>query len=407
MKIVVTGGGSGGHITPVLAVAHELKKLRPEVEICYIGQRGDSLGDIPAEDPSIDRAYAVRAGKFRRYHGEGLKQLLDLKTTVKNLRDAIYVVVGIWQSIRLLGRIKPTVVFIKGGFVGVPVGFAAALRGIPYITHDSDAMPGLANRLVAPWARIHAVALPKEVYNYPADKTVTVGVPIAHHFHPLTVQESKDYRKYLGLEDAEQILLVTGGGLGAQRMNDAVTTCMSELLVRYPGLYVVHIAGRPHEAGVRQYYKQNLAPKVQPRVQVKGHVTNLYQYSGVADVVLTRAGATAMAEFAAQRKACVVVPNPLLAGGHQLKNAQVLTDRKAIRMVSEAHLHADHHALMPPLTDLFDHPEKIKSLGQKLASVAQPNAAHLLAMLLLEAAESVENTNSHNEANVQQEKRNT
>jgi UDP-N-acetylglucosamine--N-acetylmuramyl-(pentapeptide) pyrophosphoryl-undecaprenol N-acetylglucosamine transferase len=390
MRIVVTGAGSGGHITPVLAVAHELKSLRPNLEVIYVGQTGDSLGDLPAEDKNIDRTYTVRAGKFRRYHGEGIRQLFDFPTLYKNLRDALYVLAGCWQSFWLLGKIKPDVIFVKGGFVGVPLGLAAALRGIPYVTHDSDAMPGLANRIIAPWAKLHAVALPKEVYQYPPSKTITVGVPISHRFHPLSQKEMAEERKRLGLEDAGKLLMVTGGGLGALRLNDAVIECMPELLSRYPDLWVVHIAGRALEASTRQAYKQQLAPKQQHRVLVKGFVTNLHQYSGAADVVLTRAGGTSMAEFAAQTKACVVVPNPQLAGGHQLKNAQVLADRKAVRLVSEANLREDPHALMPALTDLFDHPAKIEALGKKLSELAQPNAAHLLAVLLLEVGDQVE-----------------
>lgn len=382
----MTGGGSGGHITPILAVAHELKQLDKQIDIIYVGQTGDLLGDVPAEDKNIDQSYTVRAGKFRRYHGEGWKQLLDVVTLYKNLRDVVYALVGIWQSFRLLGKVRPDVVFIKGGFVGVPVGLAAALRRIPYVTHDSDALPGLANRIVAPWARLHAVALPKEVYNYPPNKTITVGVPIAPHFEPLTAAQVQALRHHLKLDEAGRVLLVTGGGLGAQRLNEAVTTCMSELLDRYPDLWVVHLAGRQLEAGVRQWYKQYLPAKEQRRVVVKGFITNMYQYSGAADVIVTRAGGSAMAEFSAQAKATVVVPNPLLAGGHQLKNAQVLADRKAVRLVSEATLRGDHRALMPPLTDLFDHPDKIVALGKKLATLAQPNAAHLLAVLLLEVA---------------------
>lgn len=384
----MTGGGSGGHITPILAVAHELKKLDPEAKIIYIGQTGDALGDVPAEDKNIDRVYTVRAGKFRRYHGEGWRQLLDVGTLYKNLRDAFFVLAGLWQSFWLLGKLKPDVIFVKGGFVGVPVGLAAALRGTPYVTHDSDALPGLANRLIAPWARLHAVALPKEVYNYPVKKTITVGVPIMHHFQPLTPSDVRGFRKQLKLDAAGRVLLITGGGLGAQRLNNAVITCMPELLTRYPDLWVVHIAGRQLEAEVRQSYKQELSPKEQHRVVVKGFITNLYQYSGAADVIVTRAGGTAMAEFATQAKATVVVPNPQLAGGHQLKNAKVLSDRKAVRLVSETTLRDDHHALMPPLTDLFDHPDKIDALGQKLAALAQPNAAHLLAVLLLEVAKA-------------------
>jgi UDP-N-acetylglucosamine--N-acetylmuramyl-(pentapeptide) pyrophosphoryl-undecaprenol N-acetylglucosamine transferase len=387
MKIVVTGGGSGGHITPVLAVAHELKKVRPDVVIEYIGQTGDSLADVPEQDKNIDRVYTVRAGKFRRYHGEGWRQILDVEALYKNLRDAIFVVIGIWQSFWLLGKLRPDIIFTRGSFVSVPVCLAARLRGIPYITHDSDAIPSLANRIIAPWARLHAVALPKEVYDYPPQKTITVGVPISDKFHALTGKDIDAGREVLGLQEAGQVLLVTGGGNGAQRVNTAAVACVPELLKRYKNLYIVHIAGRLEETAMRQQYHQELPPREQKRVMVKGFVGNMHQYSASADIIVTRAGATTIAEFAVQAKACIVVPAPHLTGGHQLKNAQVLADRKAIRLVTEATLKEDPYALMPPLTDLFDHPEKISGLGKKLAQLAQPNAAHLLAMLLLEVVE--------------------
>lgn len=384
----MTGGGSGGHITPILAVAHELKQQRPEAEIFYIGQTGDALGDIPAEDKNIDQVYTVRAGKFRRYHGESfLQHLTDVSTLFKNIRDALWALMGIWQSLWLLKRLRPEVVFVKGGFVGVPVGLAAAILRIPYVTHDSDALPGLANRIIARWARLHAVALPKEVYSYPARKTITVGVPIAREYHPLSDAEMKAVRGQLHLDDFAKLVLVTGGGLGAQRLNEAFADCLPELLERYPNMAVVHIAGRNHEVIMRQQYKKELASKDQKRVFVKGFIHNLYQYSGIADVVVTRAGGNTMAELAAQAKACIVVPNPVLTGGHQLKNARVLADRKAIRLVSEDVLVDDHRALMPALTELIDHPKMARALGAKLATMSEPNAAHRLAVVLLEIAD--------------------
>lgn len=384
----MTGGGTGGHITPVLAVAHELKQLRPETHITYVGQTGDSLGDVPEQDKNIDQVINVRAGKFRRYHGEGWRQLLDVVTLYKNLRDAVWVVVGIWQSFRLLGKVRPDVIFTRGSYVSVPVCLAAALRGMPYITHDSDAIPSLANRIIARWAKVHAVALPKEVYTtYPPNKTVTVGVPISHNFHRVTAEDAKKWRAQLELPASGKVLFATGGGRGADRVNKAVMGCAPDLLARYADLVIVHVTGRDLEEGVRRSYMQMLPHDDQARVIVKGFVTNLYQYSGVADVVVTRAGGSSMAEFASQAKACVVIPNPKLTGGHQLKNAKVLSDRKAVRLVTEDKLAEDPQALMPALTDLFDHPEKIKLLGVKLSELAQPNAAHLLAVLLLELAE--------------------
>lgn len=302
------------------------------------------------------------------------------------MRDAVLVLVGIWQSFWLLRNLKPDILFVKGGFVGVPVGLAAALQRIPYITHDSDALPGLANRIIAPWARLHTVALPKEVYRYPEDKTLTVGVPLAHHYRPLSKKEKSEARRQVGINPENKVVLITGGGLGAQRLNHAVAICLPELLERYPDLTLIHIAGRAHETELRKQYKMELPSHFQARVIVKGFITNLHLYSGAADIVITRAGATSMAEFAAQQKACIVVPNPLLTGGHQLKNAQVLADRKAVVLVSEAKLRQDDHALMPALVELLDDPDRAAALGRRLGELDHGDSASRLAMILLEEA---------------------
>lgn len=352
----------------------------------YIGQKGDGLADIPANDKNIDDVFLIQAGKFRRYHGEGWKQILDIPTMFKNIRDVGRVIAGMVQSFRLLRKIRPSMIFIKGGFVCVPVGLMAAVLKIPYVTHDSDALPGLANRIVAPWARKHTVGLPKEVYNYPADKTITLGVPLAHHYRPLTGAEVRAARKQIGVHQTGKLVLVTGGGLGAQRLNNAIAACAEELLIRYPDLTIVQIAGRNNEAELRQRYQNELSVAHQKRVIVKGFITNLHLYSGAADVVVTRAGATSMAEFAAQQKACIVVPNPQLTGGHQLKNAKVWADRHAARMITEEKLKQDDHALMPALVDLLDHPKIAQQLGQRLGELTEPDSAKRLAMVLLEEA---------------------
>lgn len=343
------------------------------------------MADIPAGDKNIDEVELVQAGKFRRYHGESfLQHLLDLPTIFKNIRDIFKVVAGTWQSYRLLRRLRPSVVFVKGGFVGVPVGLSAALLRIPYITHDSDALPGLANRIIARWADKHTVALPKEVYNYPANKTETVGVPISHNYKPLTDKQQADVRKRLGLEGYDKVLLVTGGGLGAASVNQAAIDCTPELLGRYPDLAIVFITGRGKDSEVRKQIKAELSEKQEKQVIVKDFVNNLYLYSGAANVVIARAGGNSIAELAAQDKACIVVPNPVLAGGHQLKNAKVLSDRKLVRLVREDILKEDSLALMPSLTELLDHPAKAKALGKKLGQIAHTDAAPRLAMLLLD-----------------------
>jgi UDP-N-acetylglucosamine--N-acetylmuramyl-(pentapeptide) pyrophosphoryl-undecaprenol N-acetylglucosamine transferase len=386
LKIVMTGGGSGGHITPIQAVAAEIKRRHPDSDIIYIGHRGDKLGDIPVADKNIDQVFTVRAGKFRRYHGEGFKQLLDLPTMYKNLRDAFYVIIGIWQSYYLLRKIRPSVIFVKGGFVGVPVGLAAAMLKIPYVTHDSDSIPGLANRIISRWAIKHAVALPKEIYSYPSDKTVTTGIPLQSDFQPVTEELKKSYRKQINIPDTAKLLFVIGGGLGAQRLNAAVAEAIPHLLDEFIDLYVMHVVGRANELAMRKLYDDNLSTTQQGRVKVFGYISDVYKHSGAADIVITRAGATNLAEFALQGRACIIVPSPFLTGGHQIKNARYLADSYSAIVIDESQLIADPGRLSKQVSVLLSDPDSVEQLADNISKLSIPNAASDLADLILNIA---------------------
>jgi UDP-N-acetylglucosamine--N-acetylmuramyl-(pentapeptide) pyrophosphoryl-undecaprenol N-acetylglucosamine transferase len=387
LTIVLTGGGSGGHITPLLAVAAELKRLSPATKLIYIGQTGDNLVDIPAGSPYFDEVRLVRAGKLRRYHGEGWRQLLDIPTMLKNLRDSVYVIIGLWQSRRLLRELQPAVVFVKGGFVGVPVGLAAASLQIPYVTHDSDAIPGLANRIIARWAAVHAVALPKEVYRYPEAKTVTTGIPLQSDFVPVTPEIQASYRQDIDIPTSATLLFIIGGGLGAQRVNNAVSEAVPHVLHDFKDLYVVHVAGRANQSAVQAAYEE-LAPAAmeQGRVRVFGYIEDVFRYSGAADVIISRAGATNLAEFALQGKACIVVPNPLLTGGHQLKNAQYLADKQAVIVLDESQLTADPNRLAKQLHQLLPDRAEQAKLARNFSAFAKPQATAELAAVIMKQA---------------------
>ena len=386
MKVLMTGGGSGGHITPILAVAHELKQIDPDTTIIYIGQKGDRFGGIVAEHELINDVYTISAGKFRRYHGEGVRQLLDFKTLLLNIRDVFRVLAGCWQAWRVLGRVRPDVVFCKGGFVGVPVGLAAAARKIPYVTHDSDAIPGLANRIIARWAAGHAVALDSKLYPYPPYKTKNVGVPVAPSYKLVDMKQQQAARGALGLEEYEQVILVTGGGLGAARLNHAAVLTAPKLLDRYPKLALVHTTGAAHESVVSEAYDAALSPEMRKRVIIIGYSTELHMYSAAADVVVARGGATNFAELAAQAKPCIIVPNPMLTGGHQLKNAAAYEEKGAVVSIDEAKMMANHELLLQALTKLLDHPDEREKLSKQIATFARPNAAKELADYILSFA---------------------
>lgn len=329
---------------------------------------------------AIDKSYLIFAGKFRRYHGEGWKQILDVPTMLKNLRDSFYSLIGLLQSIWLLGRLRPAAVFVKGGFVGVPVGLASAVWRIPYATHDSDAVPGLANRIIKKWAAAHAVGMPAELYPYPRHKTHYVGVPVQDAFSPVDAAAKRQFRHELHIPEHALVVLVTGGGLGAERLNIGFQKVAPQLLTAYPELFVLHITGRRNEEATDELYAGMPEPLLE-RIAVRGFVTDLYRFSGAADVVVTRAGASALAEFAVQGKACIVVPNPQLTGGHQLKNAEALASEQAIELVKDSTLRSTNE-LYNAVSGLLNDKERRDQLEARIRAFSHPLAASQLADII-------------------------
>lgn len=284
-------------------------------------------------------------------------------------------------------RVDPQVVFVKGGFVGVPVGLAATFWKIPYVTHDSDAIAGLANRIIARWAHTHAVALPVEQYVYPIDKTVTVGVPIASEYQKVTPELQISYKKQLGLTKDEKVLLVTGGGLGARLINTSVTVVARRLLQQHPDLHIFHTTGHVHFESVKQLYEGALSSELMQRVHLIDYTSELYTYSGAADVIVARAGATNMAELATQSKATIIVPNPVLAGGHQLKNAEAYTKARAVTVVHEADLKNSPEGIFEAVHKVLSDASLREVMAANFHQFAHEHSAEELSQLLLLAAE--------------------
>lgn len=269
--------------------------------------------------------------------------------------------------------------------MSVPVALGGKLNGIPFITHDSDAIPSLANRLIARWATLHAVALPEDTYPYPRVKTKTFGIPLSHEYKLVTIAAQAKFRKVLNLDAYKQILLVTGGGNGAERLNTAVIDNARYLLERHPGLCIVHVAGRGLEAATNTAYDQELSSEARKHVLVKGFITNFYQYSGAADVIIARAGATNLAEFAVQGRACVIVPAQQLVGGHQIENAKIFAKKGAIVLLTQDQIEQERR-LATVVGELLTDNTKRAELGSNLTKFARDDAAQELAMVLLDIA---------------------
>lgn len=329
-------------------------------------------------DPHM-RVERIAAGKLRRYHHLSLlRQLMWPKLVLLNLRDSLLVGVGFIQSFFKLIVWRPDVVFTKGGYVCLPVGMAARVLRIPLVIHDSDAHPGLTNRVLSRWASAIATGAPLEYYPYPKAISRYVGIPIREGFEPFTLAQRKKAKKQWGIDPERPLVVVTGGGLGAQRINDAVAGTLDELM---------EIASVVLISGSGQYDQlRALTPQYDERYQLHAFVSEgLVSLFGAADVVVTRAGMTTILELAALRKPTILVPNGKLTGGHQLKNAQVYRDAKSVLIVDENTMEKTPLVLRDAVKTILDDPKATDEMAERFMQFARPHAAKDVAEMILGA----------------------
>lgn len=291
-KIIMTGGGSAGHVTPNLALVPTLRAL--DYEVKYIGSK-DGIEKEIINKEGIPY-YEISSGKLRRYFD------------VKNFTDPFKVIVGIKDAYSVLKQEKPNIVFSKGGFVTVPVVIAAKLRGIPVVCHESDMTPGLANRLTTPYTTKLCVTFPESLKHIKGGKGVLTGTPIRRE---LLKGSREKGRRFLNFDDLKPIMMVIGGSLGSKAINEAVRGALDEILAHYN---VVHICGNGNIdtslKGLKGYRQFEFIREELPDVMT------------TADFVLSRAGANSIFELLALKKPNLLVPlSRNSSRGDQILNA--------------------------------------------------------------------------------------
>lgn len=295
-----------------------------------------------------------------------------------NIRDGFLVIIGFAQSFVKLVLWRPDVVFTKGGYVCLPVGLAAKILGIPLVIHDSDAHPGLTNRVLSKWATAIATGAPLEYYSYPKAISRYIGIPIANEFHPFSMSERQVARELWGIDPNRPLIVITGGGLGATRINDVVVETLPNLLILGSVVLV---------AGAAQYDElRSLTPPNDSHFQLHAFISNgMAALLGGADVVVTRAGATTILELAALAKPTILIPNGKLTGGHQLKNAVVYSDAGAVVVVDEQSMIDNPAVLRQAIKRILTEPETSAAMTKKFSTFAKPHAARDMADMILDA----------------------
>lgn len=353
LRVLLAGGGSGGSATPVLAVGLALRARRPHAAVLFVGT---ATGPERALAAAAGFPFAaVAAGKLRRYWDW------------RNLADLGRVPLGVLQAWRLVRRFRPQVAFGAGGFASVPPLIAAALAGVPVAIHQQDVEPGLANRLLVPWARHISVAFPESRRHFPRERTVVRGNPVRP---TILAGDPARARARFGLEPDTPTLLVMGGGTGALELNRRVAAAVPLLTVF---CQVLHLTGRGRAV-----------PPAWPHPRYHAYeflVEDMADALAVADLVISRAGLGAISELAALGKPMVLVPMP---GSHQLANAHAVARAGAARVVDQAALTPERLAGL--VRELLDDAPARGALGAAARRLLPADAAERLADDLLQLA---------------------
>lgn len=408
MKILVVGGGSGGHITPAVAVVREILSKKPRAEVEFwtdfryyknVTRLTTEIGVEWGEETRHKKTPYIRvrripAGKLHRYANWKFKDYFThLDITLKDLIFGnIFGFFGFLAGLitaffRLLRkRTRPNVIFLKGGFVCLPVGLMARLFKIPYLIHESDAVAGLANRILMKHAR-------KVAFGSPLSPEVTekhpnyiwTGIPVGPEFKPVSPTKQLSLKKAFSFNQDKPLVVITGGSQGSENLNEATRAILPELL-KFTSVALV--AGRKHYENMvdlKQYENWDKA-SLESDFRMWEFNTTMNELMGAADVVVSRAGATTIAELAGLKKSVILVPFERLPGDHQSKNAERLKEHGAAAVVSDMKMVENPTLLLDEIRHLIKSPRLRADMADNLSEEARSDAARRLADLILEEA---------------------
>lgn len=418
MKILVVGGGSGGHITPAVAVVREIIRIKPRTKIEFwtdskyyknvvkitteIGLRWGEENKSGSEKNPYIIVKKVIAGKFHRYANR--KFIEYFQTFGHTMKDIVFgnilgffgFVGGFLQSfVRLIPKKnRPNVIFLKGGFVGLPVGIVARILKIPYVIHESDVTPGLANRILMKKAEVVAMGakydLPDsddrskkaETERKKKQNWLWVGTPISDDFSSVSKARQNFLKKSNGFDIEKPLVVVTGGSQGSQHMNETIRKILPDML-KFCSVGLV--AGRKYYEDMldlKEYEVWDKA-KLASNFRIWNFNAAMYELMGAADLVISRAGATTISELAALKKAVILVPFEKLPGGHQLSNAKFLEKNNAAAVISDSEMLENPEKLLLMTKNLLKNKEKMDFYAKNLSQTIKENAALELANILI------------------------
>jgi len=349
--LLFAGGGTGGHVYPMIAVADAVREMAPELELVFVGtERGMETRVVP------ERGYRLELMRVLPIRGGGV---------LGALRGVARAAKLVPEARALLKQLTPSAVFSIGGYAAGPVSLGARSLGIPLALMEPNSVIGLANRLIAPFVQRAYTAFPESERHFKPSLVLRAGVPIRGGFEP------KPYQPQL---DAPRVL-VLGGSQGAKSLNEAVPRALAQLATK---VRVVHQCGAAHEVDARRLYA---SLGLEARVQVVPFIADMPRALADADLVIARSGASAVSEICAVGRPSLLVPYPFASGDHQRVNAESLVRAGAALCLPSTEAGAE--GIAHEMTELFAHSERLFRMAERARALGRPEAARAIAEDLL------------------------
>ena len=366
LRVMISGGGTGGHIFPALSIADKLKELNPQTEILFVGAEGRmEMEKVPA------------AG----YEIIGLPIAgLQRKLTLSNFALPFKLLKSILIARKTLKEFKPEIVIGVGGYASAPLLWTAGRLGIPTLIQEQNGFAGLTNKIVAKKAQSICVAYEGMERFFPADRIVLSGNPIRKDIVPATPEMKAEACEYYGLDPQKKHIFVVGGSLGSGTLNNAMRSWIKKGCPGGEGIEVIWQCGKYYKEGVDVFMKEaranGIGGKCIDRIQHSDFIKRMDLAYAVADVVISRSGASSVSELCAAEKAVIFVPSPNVAEDHQTHNAMALVNKDAALLVRDGEA---QEKLMAEACALIENQEKIALLECNIGKLALRYAAMTIA----------------------------
>ena len=358
LRVIISGGGTGGHIFPAVSIAKKLKEVNPETEILFVGAEGKmEMEKVPREGFHIVGLPIV-----------GLQRQLNLKNIINDVQVPFRFVGSIAKARKIIKEFKPQIAVGVGGYASAPLLMAATRMKIPALIQEQNGFAGLTNKMLGDKVQSICVAYEGMERFFPADKIIMSGNPIRPEMHPYGAAEREEGLKMYGFDPSKKHILIVGGSLGSGTLNKAMKAWIEAGCPGGEGVEVLWQCGKYYKSGIDAF----MQGRDLPGIQYSDFISRMDLAYAMADVIISRSGASSVSEICATAKAAVFVPSPNVAEDHQTHNAMALVRKDAALIVKDADAAKD---LMNTALALVRDPERIAVLERNALAMALPDAA--------------------------------